>query len=171
MLVLSVGLQCKADADKVGALLSIQRSADGFFLEAHPKLRPVDALTDGIFMAGVAQGPKDIPDAVAQAKGAASGAAILMSQGEVEVEPYYSVVNKALCSGCRSCIDLCPYGAIKFDENRHVAVINSIKCKGCGTCAAGCPSEAIYQNHFLNEQLLAEIESVLPMESASRVSR
>jgi len=164
MLVLSVGLQAKSDADKLGALLSIQRSADGFFLEAHPKLRPVDCLTDGIFVAGLAQGPKDIPDAVAQAKGAASGAAILMAQGEVEVEPYYSVVNNSLCAGCRSCMNLCPYGAISFDENKRVAVINSIKCKGCGTCAAGCPSRAISQNHFLDEQLMAEIESALPLE-------
>jgi heterodisulfide reductase subunit A2 len=128
LVVLSVGLNAKPDADKLAAKLSIQRTGDGFFMEAHPKLRPVDCLTDGIFVAGVAQGPKDIPDAVAQAKGAASGASILMSQGEVEVEPYYSIVNEALCAGCRSCITLCPYGAIAFDEKRNVAVINSVKC-------------------------------------------
>ena len=99
MFVLSCGLEAKADANKVASLLSIQRSADGFFMEAHPKLRPVDTLTDGIFIAGVAQGPKDIPDAVSQAKGAASSAAALMAQGEVEIEPYYSVVVDHLCSG------------------------------------------------------------------------
>jgi heterodisulfide reductase subunit A len=163
LLVLSVGLEAKPNADKLAALLSIQRSGDGFFLEAHPKLRPVDCLTDGIFIAGVAQGPKDIPDAVAQAKGAASSAAILMAQGEVEVEPYFSIVNEGLCSGCRSCITLCPYGAIRFDNIRRVAVINSIKCKGCGTCVAGCPSGAIVQNHFRGDQLKAEIDAALPV--------
>jgi heterodisulfide reductase subunit A len=164
MVVLSVGLEAKPDAGELAAKLSIQRTADGFFMEAHPKLRPVDCLTDGIFIAGVAQGPKDIPDAVSQAKGAASGAAILMAQGEVEVEPYYSIVNPALCSGCRSCINQCPYGAISFDLTKKIAVINSILCKGCGTCAGTCPSEAIIQNHFNDEQLVAIIKDALPVE-------
>jgi heterodisulfide reductase subunit A len=164
MVVLSVGLDSKSDADELAAKLSIQRTGDGFFMEAHPKLRPVDCLTDGIFVAGVAQGPKDIPDAVSQAKGAASGAAILMAQGEVEVEPYYSIVNPALCSGCRSCVEQCPYGAISMDPIKKVAIINSVLCKGCGTCAATCPSEAIVQNHFNNDQLMAIIKNVLPMD-------
>lgn len=164
MVVLSVGLDSKPDAGELAAKLSIQRTGDGFFMEAHPKLRPVDCLTDGIFVAGVAQGPKDIPDAVGQAKGAASGAAILMAQGEVEVEPYYSVVNPALCSGCRSCVEQCPYGAIAIDPTKKIAVINSILCKGCGTCAATCPSEAIIQNHFNDEQLGAIIKGALPAD-------
>jgi heterodisulfide reductase subunit A len=153
LFVLSCGLEAKADADEVASLLSIQRSADGFFMEAHPKLRPVDTLTDGIFVAGVAQGPKDIPDAVAQAKGAASSAAALMAQGEVEIEPYYSVVVDHLCSGCRTCQSLCPFGAIEFDEFRKVAVVNPALCKGCGTCVSACPSGAMVQNHFANFQL------------------
>jgi len=163
LVVLSVGLTSKADAGEMAAKLSIQRTGDGFFMEAHPKLRPVDCLTDGIFVAGVAQGPKDIPDAVAQAKGASSSAAILMAQGEVEVEPYFSIVDEALCAGCRSCITLCPYGAISFDETKKVAIINSVKCKGCGTCAAACPSCAIYQNHFQDDQLESEIHAALPL--------
>lgn len=162
MVVLSIGLEARKGADKLGALLTIQRSADGFFLEAHPKLRPVDSLTDGIFIGGVAQGPKDIPDAVAQAKAAAASAASLMAQGEVEVNPYYSIVNPNLCSGCRSCIEQCPFGAISFDEVVGRAEINPIKCKGCGTCASTCPSQAISQNHFKREQLMAEIRAVLP---------
>jgi len=153
MLVLSTGLEARPDADQVGGMLSVQRSADGFFMEAHPKLRPVDTLTDGIFIAGVAQGPKDIPDTVSQAKGAASSAAALMAQGEVEIEPYYSVVIDHLCSGCRSCQSLCPFGAIDFDEFRKIAVVNPALCKGCGTCVSACPSGAMVQNHFANVQL------------------
>ena len=153
MLILSTAIEARADADKVASLLSIQRSSDGFFMEAHPKLRPVDTLTNGIFVAGVAQGPKDIPDTVAQAKGAASSAAALMAQGEVAIEPYYAVVIEHLCSGCKSCQALCPFGAIDFDEFKKVAVINSALCKGCGTCAAACPSSAIIQNHFATFQL------------------
>jgi heterodisulfide reductase subunit A len=153
MLVLSCGIESCVDAGKVASLLSVQRSADGFFMEAHPKLRPVDTLTDGIFVAGVAQGPKDIPDTVAQAKGAASSAAALMAQEEVEIEPYYSVVLEHLCSGCRSCQSLCPFGAIDFDEVKNVAVVNPVLCKGCGTCVSACPSGAMVQNHFADFQL------------------
>jgi heterodisulfide reductase subunit A len=153
MLVLACGLEAKADAANVASLLSVQRSADGFFMEAHPKLRPVDTLTDGIFIAGVAQGPKDIPDSVAQAKGAASGAAMLMAKGEVEIEPYYSVVLEHLCSGCKSCQSLCPFGAIDFDEFRNIAIVNPALCKGCGTCVSACPSNALIQNHFATYQL------------------
>lgn len=161
MVVLSVGLRSKQGTDKLSALLTVQRSADGFFLEAHPKLRPVDALTDGIFIGGVAQGPKDIPDSVAQANAAAARAASLMAQGEIEVEPYFCVVNPNVCSGCRSCLNLCPYNAISFNEELFVAEINPIKCKGCGTCGAACPSNAISQNHFQSDQLLSEIKAVL----------
>ena len=153
MLVLSTGLEARSDADAVGSLLSVQRSSDGFFMEAHPKLKPVDTLTNGIFVAGVAQGPKDIPDTVAQAKGAASSASTLMAQGEVEIEPYYSVVQEHLCSGCMSCLSLCPFGAIDFDPYKKIAVVNPVLCKGCGTCVSACPSGAMVQNHFANFQL------------------
>jgi len=153
MLVLACGLEAKADAANVASLLSVQRSADGFFMEAHPKLRPVDTLTDGIFIAGVAQGPKDIPDSVAQAKGAASSAAMLMAKGEVEIEPYYSIVLEHLCSGCKSCQSLCPFGAIDFDMFRNIAIVNPALCKGCGTCVSACPSNALIQNHFATYQL------------------
>ena len=153
LFILSIGLEAVADADKISSLLSVQRSEDGFFMEAHPKLRPVDTLTDGIFIAGVAQGPKDIPDTVAQAKGAASSAAALMAQGEVEIEPYYAVVLDHLCSGCRTCQSLCPFGAIDFDEFKKIAVVNSALCKGCGTCVSACPSGAMVQNHFTSIQL------------------
>ncbi|MHA1756341.1 MAG: CoB--CoM heterodisulfide reductase iron-sulfur subunit A family protein, partial [Promethearchaeota archaeon] len=161
LFVLSCGLEARKDADQIASLLSIQRSADGFFMEAHPKLRPVDTLTDGIFIAGVAQGPKDIPDTVSQAKGAASSAAALMAKGEVEIEPYYSVVLDHVCSGCKTCQSLCPFGAIDFDVFRNVAVVNPALCKGCGTCVAACPSGAMVQNHFTNVQINAILKEVI----------
>lgn len=165
MLVLSCGLEPRSDADSITSLLRIQRSSDGFFMEAHPKLRPVDTLTEGIFIAGVAQGPKDIPDAVAQAKGAASSAATLMARGEVEIEPYYARVLSFKCAGCKSCISLCAFNAISFNNFEKVAEINEILCKGCGTCVAACPSDAIVQNHFGDTQILPMIETAIPKKS------
>ncbi len=161
LVVLSVGLEAREDSNKIASLLSIQKTEDGFFMEAHPKLRPVDTLTDGIFVAGVAQGPKDIPDAVAQAKGAASSAAGLMAKGFAEIEPYYSIVDDAKCTGCKACNSMCPFGAITFDKFKGVTVINPAKCKGCGTCLPACPFGAISQNHFKEEQLNVIIRSVL----------
>ncbi|MBN2157659.1 MAG: CoB--CoM heterodisulfide reductase iron-sulfur subunit A family protein [Candidatus Lokiarchaeota archaeon] len=161
MVVLSVGIEARDDSDKIASLLSIQKTEDGFFMEAHPKLRPVDTLTDGIFIAGVSQGPKDIPDAVAQAKGAASSAAALMAKGEVEIEPYFAVIDEAICTGCKACNSMCPFGAITFDKISGISVINPAKCKGCGTCVAACPFGAIAQNHFKEEQLDVIIRSVL----------
>jgi heterodisulfide reductase subunit A len=143
-------------------MIGVAQTADGFLMEAHPKLRPVDTLSDGIFVAGAVQGPKDIPDAVAQAKGAASAAACLMAEGEVEIEPYYSFIEDAACSKCLSCIDLCPYGAISFDKFSHKVAINSVLCKGCGTCTAACPCGAIVQNHFKEAQIFSMINSAIP---------
>ncbi len=162
MLVLSCGLEPRHDSDQLASLLTIQKSSDGFFMEAHPKLRPVDTLTSGIFIAGVAQGPKDIPDTVAQAKGAASSAATLMAKGEFEIEPYYSIVLEEKCSGCKSCQSLCPFNAISFDVFKNIAVINKALCKGCGTCVAACPSDAIVQNHFSDDQIFAMINTAIP---------
>ena len=117
MLVLSVGLEPRCDAEDIARLANVQRTADGFLMEAHPKLRPVDTLTDGVFVAGTVQGPKDIPDSVAQAKGAASSAMTLMAQGEVEIEPFYSKILSYKCAGCKSCIGLCAFSAISFNES------------------------------------------------------
>ena len=160
LFVLSCGLEPRADSDMITQLLRIQKSADGFFLEAHPKLRPVDTLTEGIFIAGVAQGPKDIPDAVAQAKGAASSAAVLMAKGEVEVEPFFAVVDPARCSGCGMCVENCAYGAIGLVDDRRfgtVAEINQALCKGCGACSGNCRCSAIDIIGFTSEQLYSMI--------------
>ena len=163
MVVLSIGLEPPPDIDDIARIFNVTatKTEDGFLMEAHPKLRPVDTLTEGIFVAGNVVGPKDIPDTVAQAKAAASSAATLMSQKEVEIIPYYATVLDHKCAGCKSCIALCPFNAITFNEIEKVAVINDILCKGCGTCVAGCPSKAIIQNHFDDAQILPMIETAI----------
>jgi heterodisulfide reductase subunit A len=166
MVVLDVGLEPREDMGQLSRMVGVAQTSDGFLMEAHPKLRPVDTLSDGIFIAGAVQGPKDIPDAVAQAKAAASAAASIMAKGEVEIEPYFSVINDASCSKCLSCIDLCPFTAITYDKFEHRVSINSVLCKGCGTCTAACPCGAIEQNHFKDTQILAMINSaIVPTEA------
>ena len=163
MVVLAVGLVPSPELPGIIRLLNLSSSADGFLLEAHPKLRPVDTLTAGIFIAGAVQGPKDIPDSVAQAKGASSSAIALMGKGEVEIEPYFAVVNSDLCCGCRTCVELCPYGAISMIGvgNTEISVINDAICSGCGTCVAACPSGAIAQLHFKDKQIYAQISAAI----------
>ena len=167
MVVLSIGLEPRADIDDIARIFNVTatKTEDGFLMEAHPKLRPVDTLTEGIFVAGNVVGPKDIPDTVAQAKAAASSAATLMARKEVEIIPYYATVLDHRCAGCKSCLELCPFKAITFNEIEKVAEINDILCKGCGTCVAGCPSKAIIQNHFGDVQILPMIETAIPKKS------
>jgi heterodisulfide reductase subunit A len=161
MVVLSTALQPRSDADNVARMFSVSRSADGFFLEKHPKLDPVATMNDGIFVVGCCQSPKDIPQSVAQASAAAARALAAISAGSIEIEAATSVVVEELCSGCKTCSNLCPYNAISFDEEKKVSVINDALCKGCGVCVAACPSGAIIGRHFTTEQLMAEIEGVL----------
>ena len=161
MVVLATGMVPAKGAQEMARLFNISCSPDGFFLEAHPKMRPVGTHTDGIFLAGCCQGPKDIPDTVAQASAAATQAIILMNKGVVEIEPITAEVRPEFCSGCRICLNLCPYAAIGFDEERGVAEVNPLLCKGCGICVAACPSEAVFVKHFTTEQILAQIEGAL----------
>ena len=161
MVVISAALEPQADAAEVGRIFSISRKADGFFLERHPKLDPVATATDGVYVVGCCQGPKDIPDTVAQASAAAARALALICAGKVEVEATTAFIDKNKCSGCKVCIELCPYKAITFDETNKVSAVNEAVCKGCGTCVSACPSGAIKGNHFTSEQIMAEIEGVL----------
>ncbi|MCK4279792.1 MAG: 4Fe-4S binding protein, partial [Candidatus Thorarchaeota archaeon] len=121
---------------------------------------PVDSFNDGVFVAGMAQGPKDIPDTVAQAKAAAAGAMGLMGKGKISIEPYYSVVDEDKCSGCTVCISICPYNAITMND-RDRAEVNPALCKGCGTCTSTCPSGAITSQHYTDGQISAMIEEYL----------
>ncbi len=160
LVVLSTGVVPPRSAKKIAQLLNLSQSPDGFFLEAHPKLRPVDSFNDGIFVAGMAQGPKDIPDTVAQAKAAAAGAMSLMGKGKITIEPYFSVVDEDRCSGCAVCVSVCPYNAISLNE-RGKAEVNPALCKGCGTCTAACASGAITSQHYTDSQIEAMISEYL----------
>ena len=160
LVVLSVGLEPRRDVVQVAHTFRISRSKDGFFLEKHPKLAPVSTAGDGIFIAGSCQGPKDIPDSVAQGAAAAANVLSLVDRREVELEPTIALIHKESCSGCKICIGLCPYNAISFDEAGKRAVIATALCKGCGVCVAACPSGAIEQQNFTGRQLLAEVEAI-----------
>ncbi|MFM8425326.1 MAG: 4Fe-4S binding protein [Chloroflexota bacterium] len=161
MVILSSGLQPRRDAKEVGKLFGISCSTDGWFTEKHPKLDPIATMTEGIYIAGCAQGPKDIPSSVAQ--GAAASARVLdkILQKEVALEPVRASVDKAKCSGCKICNGLCPYNAIAFIEDDQVTEINPALCQGCGTCVAACPAGAITGTGFSNEQVLAQIDGLL----------
>ena len=135
--------------------------SDGWLLEAHQKLRPVDFANDGIFLCGMAHYPKPIDESIAQAKAAASRAITTLAKDSISVGGIVSKVNSRLCSGCMACIEVCPYGAIGMDSEKNIAQINSALCKGCGACAATCPSEALTLDGFNNEQLYAQIKSAM----------
>ncbi len=159
MVILGAGIVSQPDTAQVAQTFGISRSSDGFFMEAHPKLRPFHTNTDGIFLAGNCQAPRDIPDTVAHANAAAAEALALMSAGEVTIAPTIAWVDESFCSGCKTCLDLCPYKAITFISRNGtgVAEVNEALCKGCGTCAAACPAGAITARHFTDAQILAQI--------------
>lgn len=166
MVILCTAMEPRKNAVDVARTFGISIGGDGFFLEEHPKLEPVSTATAGVFLAGACQGPKDIPDAVGQAKAAASMAQALTSLGVVEVQPMISGIDEDICVGCKVCIGLCPYSAIEFDERRGVSVVNDAVCKGCGSCAGYCPSGAAKIKHFTDRQVFAEIEGLLSARSA-----
>jgi heterodisulfide reductase subunit A-like polyferredoxin len=161
MVILCPAIEAQHDASDIKKIFSISQSPDNFFLERHPKLDPVSTMTDGIFIAGCAQGPKDIPDSVAQASASAAKILSVISLGEVAVDPIKAEVIEELCSGCRICNNLCPYSAISFIEEKKISYINDMLCKGCGTCVAACPSSVITGKGFTDKQLMAEIEGLL----------
>jgi heterodisulfide reductase subunit A len=161
LVVLATGIVPRKDSKDFARILNINQSADGFLLEAHPKLRPVDTFTDGIFLAGCCQSPKDIPDAVAQASGAAVRASEPLAAGKVFVEAISACIDEDLCSGCRVCEELCAYSALEFDEENKVMKVNDVMCKGCGSCASACPTAAISMRHFDLKQILAQIGGIV----------
>ena len=161
MAILALGLQPRSDTKEVAKRFGISCSAAGWITEKHPKLDPVATMTEGIFIAGAVQGPKDIPSSVSQ--GAAAAARILsrISVGEIFLEPVRATVDATKCSGCRICNDLCPFNAILYLEDLMVTEINHALCQGCGTCVAACPAGAISGTGFSNEQILAQIDGLL----------
>ena len=161
MMILSAALEPRHDSNEVAYTFGIACSANGWFIEKHPKLDPVATMTEGVFIAGCAQGPKDIPATVAQ--GAAAAARVLgrINQGQLALEPVRASVIEDMCSGCRICNNVCPFNAILFHEDRMVTEINPALCQGCGTCVAACPSGAITGTQFSNEQVLAQLDGLL----------
>jgi heterodisulfide reductase subunit A len=160
LVVLSTPLVKSEDATELSKLLKVPLGADGFFLEAHVKLRPTDFATDGIFVCGTAHGPKTVPESIIQAYAAASRAGIPMALGKVRSEAITARVDETKCTGCGTCIKLCAYSAIKKDQN-GVTRVNDVLCKGCGVCAASCPEKAIDMRHFSSAQIIAEATSAL----------
>jgi heterodisulfide reductase subunit A2 len=163
MVILSTGMEPQTDHKETAKTFGISLSPDGFFMEKHPKLAPVETATDGVFLAGTCQGPKDIPDSVAQGGAAAAAALSLMDAGHVTMEPFTASIDEELCSGCKTCVNLCPYGAINSISlnGRTHSKVNEVLCKGCGTCVSACPSGIIVQHGFTDEQVNAEIVGVL----------
>ncbi len=161
MVILMVAMEAREDVKDVAHAVGVSMCGNDFFIEKHPKLDPVATTTDGVYIVGACQGPKDIPDSVAQARAATARILATIAVGSVEVEPTTAVVNEDLCCGCQTCINVCPYTAISFDEEENVSVVNEVICKGCGTCGSTCPTGAIRSRHFTDRQILSQIEGLL----------
>jgi heterodisulfide reductase subunit A len=166
LVVLASGIVPNKETTKIADLLKLSKSPDRFLLEAHPKLRPVDAARDGIFLAGCCQGPKDIPDTVAQASAAAAKVLIPLSTGKVTAQAITSIVQESACRGCGFCVEACPFDAIELKQVKRggrvvdVASVNEVLCKGCGACASVCLSGAIQQKSFTDRQILSMVTAL-----------
>ncbi|MBE3039775.1 MAG: CoB--CoM heterodisulfide reductase iron-sulfur subunit A family protein [Chloroflexi bacterium] len=164
MVILSAGLEPRRDVKHVGTLFGIACGSDGWLVERHPKMDPVATMTEGVFIAGCAQGPKDIPASVNQGASAAARVISRIQQHEMALEPIRATVDQDKCSGCRICNNLCPFNAISYIADRAVSEINKAMCQGCGTCVAACPAGAISGTGFSNEQVFAQIEGLLALD-------
>ncbi len=164
MVVLMVGMKAHENAKEIAHAVGISMCGNEFYIERHPKLDPVATTTDGVYIVGTCQSPKDIPDSVTQANAAAARVLATINVAHMEVEVTTAVVNEDVCCGCQTCINVCPYTAISYDEEKNVSVVNEILCKGCGTCGSACPTGAIRSRHFTDEQILSQIEGLMSMQ-------
>jgi heterodisulfide reductase subunit A len=161
LVVLMVAMEPREDAGEIARCVNISCDKDGWFIESHPKLDPVATTTDGVYIAGACQFPRDIPESVVQGRAAVARILGKVAQGKISVDAIYSEVQDKLCSGCRTCNTMCPYGAIEYLPEKHISHIISAVCKACGCCAAGCPAGAIKVRHYTDEQIYSQIEGVL----------
>jgi len=172
MVVLVTAAVAGQDSGEVARVFNISRGGDGFFMESHPKLKPIDTPADGVFVAGGCQGPKDVPYSVSQGMGAASRAATVLSQPKWKIQPIVAVVDAAKCRNtkvkCGICAKACPYGAIRAEEGQAAEAFTAM-CHGCGTCAAECPADAITQKHFTDQQIMSQISAALEKGSEDKV--
>lgn len=172
MVVLCTAAIPQSDAGDMARILNISRGADGFFMESHPKLKPVDTPADGVFLAGACQGPKDIPYSVSQGSAAAARAATILSKEKWKIEPIVAVVDPEKCRNtrvkCGICVKACPYGAIEANEG-EAAKVRTATCHGCGTCVAECPADAIQQKHFTDDQIFAQIRTALEKDPEEKI--
>ncbi len=164
MVILSTGMEPRKDAKEVGQLFGIACGADGWLVERHPKIDPVATMTEGVYIAGCAQGPKDIPTSINQGASAAARVLSKIQQGKIALEPIRASVNEELCSGCRICNNMCPFNAISFYPEKGISQVNQAMCQGCGTCVAACPAGAISGTGFSNDQIFAQIEGLLELD-------
>ncbi len=169
MIVLSTGVIPQKDSAVIRKLLTLSKTSDGFLMEAHPRLKPVDAPTRGVFLAGCAESPKDIKDSVAQAGAAASHANILLNAGHISIEAVTSVIDDSMCNGCELCIDVCPYHAIQSNGKKSPPTIITAACAGCGNCGAACPTGSITMRHFTDMQIEAQIDAILEEDGDQKV--
>lgn len=161
LVILMVGVEAHDTARPLGQILGISQDSNKFYIEKHPKLDPVATTTDGVFIVGSCQAPKEISDSASQAKAAAARVLAMINNGKVEVEVITSSVREEICCGCQTCVHVCPYGAIEYLKDKKVSHVNEVICKGCGTCASACPTGAIGSRHFTEKQILAQIEGVM----------
>ena len=160
IVALSVGVVPNPENAAIGQMLKVPTNQDGFFLEAHVKLRPVDFQTDGVFMCGMSHSPKFSDESITQANAAVSRACTILTLDFIEAEGKTAYVNKERCSACGLCEINCPYSAIQVDVNEGCAVVNTVLCKGCGICTASCRMNAVDLNGFNNEEVLTQIETL-----------
>jgi len=161
MVILCAAIQARKDANEVGKIFGLKQEAGGFFAESHPKLAPLNTTTGGIFLAGTCQGPKDIPDTVAQASGASAQALALAIRGKAEIPVSTAWIDPDVCEGCMTCIEQCAQAAIEFNEIQRVSVVNQAVCNGCGVCASACPNNAAHIWQFAEKQILTELDGVV----------
>ena len=171
MVVLAAAIEPDKSARPLATMLTASMDTNDFFTEAHPKLRPVESPTAGIFLSGCCQGPKDIPETVAQAGAAASKVIGLLSKDNIVGNPCIAIPNEMMCNGCSSCEKVCPYGAITYIDKefrgpnrtmliRRVAQVNPAVCQGCGACTVACPSGAMDIRGFSNNEIMAEVDAI-----------